>query len=177
MAPAGSNNSQAGRVAVAGIGEGEGEEEQGGDDSMEDAPELTGFRLGLPQSSLRRPLLVADSGSPAAGLRSRLDRKSMVLFERFHIFRTVYIVVATDGDERFVRYRAHRQWVEILERHGFAPSPVVPGVVSDVVKVSVAYPSGSGVRSVHGGVELVMCGRDRLQQTYWCCHEPVTPPA
>ena len=148
----------------------EGGEERGDEDPLatEDAPELMGFRIGLPRSSLRSRLPEADGCSPAAVLQCRLDRKSMVVLERFMHLRTLYLALAMDGEQRFFGLKTYRQWVEMLTRHGFAPSPVAGDVGNDVAQSSQVYPKGFGARPIGGGVELVMWGRDRLQTTLWC---------
>ena len=151
--------------------EGGGGEGKGDEDLLateEEEPVLMGFRMGLPLSSLRSRLPAEDGASSAAAAQCGLGRSSMVMLERFMHLRTLYIVLAMSDEQRFFALKTHRQWAEVLERHGFAPSPIAADVGQDVVRSSLMYPRGFGVRIIRGGVELVMCGRGRLQTMSWC---------
>ena len=92
----------------------------GGDSAQS---EMQSFRFGLPQVRLRSP----ESMSKAP-FSQPLDRHHMLVFERFLFQRTLLVVLAMEGQMRFIQPWSHGRLVAMLKKHGIVFSPVVPTV-------------------------------------------------
>ena len=95
-----------------------------------------------------------------------LDRKHMLVFERF-LFQRTLIVVLSEGEMRYIHPLSHDKWVVTMKGHGFVLSPVVPSVTHQMIKLSEEYQRHVRVTPGIGGVKLGMYHRDALCVSFW----------
>ena len=119
------------------------------------------FRFGLPQLRLRTPESANDTM-----LSQPLDRKHMLVFERF-LFQRNLIVVLSEGEMRYIHPLSLDKWVTRMERHGFVLSPILPSVTNQMIKLSEGYQSHIRVTPGIGGVKLGVYHRDAICASFW----------
>ena len=119
------------------------------------------FRFGLPQLRLRTPESAIDTM-----FSKPLDRKHMLVFERF-LFQRTLILVLSEGEMRYIRPVSHDTWVAMMKRHGFVMSPVVPSATHQMIKLSEGYRRHVRLTPGIGGVKLGIYHRDALCASFW----------
>ena len=131
--------------------------------SSDHEPEATVFRFGLPPPRQRTP----EQGGSVSSFSEPLDRAQMLVFERFLYMRHMYIVLGSDGEQRYIRTWSRNSWAQALKRHGFVLSPIVPTTAQQMCSWSRGYPDHVQVISTTGGPALSLCNRDLLWASSW----------
>ena len=144
-----------------------GEEERDIEDAKQDnASSLHGFRIGLPESSLRKVLSAQSEHVPQ--FTRQLHRPYMIMMDRFLFLRTILNIVAVEGECRFIRPRSQAYWTSLLKAHGLVFSPISSLLFNKLEHQCQGYPEECmQIRPQQGGVMLSVCGMDLKSVTLW----------
>ena len=143
-----------------------GEEEKGREDAKKEDVSLQGFRIGLPESSLRKVLSIQSEHVPQ--FTRQLHRAHMIMMDRFLFLRTILNIVATEGECRFIQPQSHEYWTSSLISHGLFCSPISSLMFNKLEHQCQGYPKQCmQLRPVEGGVILRVWGLDVTSVTLW----------
>ena len=144
-----------------------GEEERDSEDAkQENASSLHGFRVGLPELSLRKVLSVQSEHVPQ--FTRQLHRPYMIMMDRFLLLRTILNIVAVEGEYRFIRPQSQEYWTTLLNAHGLVFSSISSLLFNKLEHQCQGYPKQCmQIRPVQGGVMLSVSGVDVTSVTLW----------